>query len=233
MKNFKGYKTPFSQLRIGDLYVYTGNGLDRNKNLYELLEMDYDDEDEFIVMKKLGENPSRVWKVVASDKLPFMNVRDIDDISLREILSDNMYKSYLERKELKKDYRSEPTEEIITGENKMKNVKDQVLKVNTEAAKVAGLITAGNVINETLITKLRPQLPMLMRGYADHALADVVVANIANFAINNFASDNKQAVLASEAMMLAAMTKLVASFNIEEIIAEVLKDVKLPGVDNA
>ena len=112
----------------------------------------------------------------------------------------------------------------------MISAKDKVVESNKTAMQLASLVTAGNVLNKTLITQVKPQLPMLMRGYADHALAEVVLANLASFAVQNFDSDNKQAVIATEAMMAAAMGSFMASFNIEEIVADVLKDVNLPNM---
>ncbi len=98
----------------------------------------------------------------------------------------------------------------------------KIVDTNVEAAKVAAKITTGKVLNKVVMAKVRPQLPMLARGYADHALANVVIANIANFAITNFASDNEKAQYAVDAMMQAAMVDFMAMFNIEEIISEVL-----------
>ena len=108
------------------------------------------------------------------------------------------------------------------------NMMNQVTEANVTASKAAAQVTAGNVLNKTLLTKLRPQLPMLARGYAEHAFADVVVANLANFAVANFASDNKRAKWATEAMMIAAMSKFMESFNIEDIVANMLEGIDIP-----
>jgi len=107
---------------------------------------------------------------------------------------------------------------------------NKIIDSNVEAAKAAGKITAGKALNKVLLKKVRPHLPLMARGYADHVLADVVVANIASFAVSNFATQNKKAAYAVEAMMQAAMVEFLATFNIEEIISEVLSttDVELP-----
>lgn len=114
-------------------------------------------------------------------------------------------------------------------ENKGKNLmkKMQVVDTNVDAAKIAAKITTGKVLNKVVMAKVRPQLPMLARGYADHALANVVIANIANFAVANFASDNEKAKYATDAMMQAAMLDFMQMFNIEDIISEVLTTAKV------
>lgn len=112
-----------------------------------------------------------------------------------------------------------PVKEIKMKEN---SKIDRVVNKNTDAAKVAAKISAGKALNSVVINKLKPQMPMLMRGYADHALAPVVVANIVAVAVDMMAKDNVKAQYASEAMLQAAMTDFLSQFNIEKLLSEVL-----------
>lgn len=112
--------------------------------------------------------------------------------------------------------------------NKVKDKKMQIVDDNAEAAKIAAKITVGKTLNSTLIKKVKPQLPMLVRGYTDSVLADVVIANIANFAVQNFFEDNEKAVYAADAMMQAAMVEFMSKVNIEEILSSLLSGVSIP-----
>ena len=50
---------------------------------------------------------------------------------------------------------------------------------------------------------------------------------MASFAVQNFAQSNYKARVATDAMMQAAMQDFLKSFNIEQIIAEVLDTVNI------
>jgi len=98
---------------------------------------------------------------------------------------------------------------------------------NTSAAREAALIVAGGTLNAVIADKVKSQLPRKYRKLAEHPLADVVIANIAGFAVQNFAKSNYKARLAADAMMNAAMVDFLQSFNIEKMISEVLANVDL------
>lgn len=117
--------------------------------------------------------------------------------------------------------------------SKMSNKMKETLNDNEVSARVAARITAGKTINAAVLEKLKPQLPLMVRGYADTAFAPIVIANLVNFAVSSFAADNDKAVWAANAMMDAAMTEFMASFNIEKILKEVLSsvDVTIPETE--
>lgn len=112
----------------------------------------------------------------------------------------------------------------ITMENKVK----KVVNTNVDAAKVAASITAGKTLNKVVADKVTPQLPMLVRGYANTALGRVVIANIADFAVKQFLPTNEKAQIASKAMMEAAMVELLESFDFESIVNDIVSSVELP-----
>jgi len=115
-------------------------------------------------------------------------------------------------------------------ETKMASKLSKVKDKNVTAAKGAAAQAAGKILNKTIKEKMKPHLPMMVRGYADHALADVMVANIFSFVADNYLSGDTQAKaqFASEAMLQAAMVDLVASFNLEKLVQDVLSNVELP-----
>jgi hypothetical protein len=98
---------------------------------------------------------------------------------------------------------------------------------NTDAAKQAAIVVAGSTLNSLIASRMGKQLPRKYRKLANHPMANIVIANMASFAVQNFASDNNKAKIATEAMMQAAMQDFLQSFNIEQIIGEVLDSVNL------
>jgi len=202
------------ELEKGDLVLYTKSKRETGKAIWTIDDVDYDTYS--ITRADTGSHTS-----FYTEKENVTPIAEYTPTQLEEMLSPSTYSWYLDNSAIA----STP---MNNKETKMKDMKTEAVQANVEAAKIAAMITAGGVLNRTILEKVRPQLPMLVRGYTEHALADVLIANVAHFAIANFAGSNKEAQVATEAMMLAAMTQLTASFNIEDLISDILKDVKLP-----
>ena len=117
---------------------------------------------------------------------------------------------------------TDPYMKINQEETKMSDKVKEVIEDNAEAAKVAAKIVAGRTLNEAVMDKVVPQLPMLVRGYAKTPIGAVVVANLVNFGVQNFMQDNEKAAWVADAMMVAAMTEALSSFNLEKILKEVI-----------
>ena len=115
-------------------------------------------------------------------------------------------------------------------ENTMSKAKDQ-LNANKDAAILAGKLVAGKAINTKLVKLLKPKLPMMIRGYADSPFASLVAANIVGIAIKHYAPTNRRANEVADLMLEAAALEALQSFNIEDLIEELLKGVKLPKED--
>ena len=115
----------------------------------------------------------------------------------------------------------------------IKQTTSVVVNQNKEAAKLAAQLTAGNVLNERVVKLVKPQLPVLARGYADTELGKAVAANVAAAALIHFFPTNKKAVMAAEAMIASAMANFVASFDIEGTVNELLDGINLPDLTGA
>ena len=103
-----------------------------------------------------------------------------------------------------------------------------VLKTaNVDAAKLSAKLVAGKIINQRASKLIRPQLPMMVRGYADSPIGEAVLANIIAGAIVHFAPSNPKAVLVSEAMIQAASLEFLNSFNLDEKINELLDGIDM------
>ncbi len=114
-----------------------------------------------------------------------------------------------------------------TKTNKETNMFSEIKDKNIQAIKQAAKIEVGTAANLVLINKLRGQLPMMVRGYADHPLFQVAIANAVAAGIEQFMPDNKKANLVSEAMLEASMLTLVQSFNFVEMVEEVVNGVNV------
>lgn len=115
----------------------------------------------------------------------------------------------------------------------IKQTANAVLGQNKDSAKLAAQLTAGNVLNDRVVRLVKPQLPMLARGYADTELGKAVTANVAAAALIHFFPTNQKAVMAAEAMITAAMANFVASFDIEGTVNELLDGINLPDLTGA
>ena len=113
-----------------------------------------------------------------------------------------------------------------TEKTKMSKTK-QVVNDNVEAAKNAAVISAGKALNAAIAEKVKGQLPLMARGYAETPIGAIVIANLVNFAVQNFAAHNDKARWVADAMLQAAMVDFVSSFNIESMLKEVLDTAKV------
>jgi len=123
-----------------------------------------------------------------------------------------------------------PTFTTEYGNETMNRNNDMVKRAtdaNVSAAKVAATITAGKTLNKLVASKVTPQLPMFVKGYADTVVGRVVMANLADFAVKQFMPNNAKALMASEAMMQAAMLDLADSFDLEGMVTEMVNSVSL------
>ena len=114
-----------------------------------------------------------------------------------------------------------------------KQTFNAVVGQNKESAVLAAKLTAGNVLNDRVVKLIKPQLPIVARGYAETELGKAVAANVAAAALIHFFPTNQKAVLAAEAMITAAMANFVASFDIEGTVNELLDGINLPDFGQA
>jgi len=102
------------------------------------------------------------------------------------------------------------------------------LDTNKEALRIAAGLEAGKIINNKLVELVKPRIPVYARGYIDSPIGKAVLANAVASAMIHFLPTNQKATAAAEAMVQAGMVGFVGSFNIEEMINELLEGVTLP-----
>lgn len=112
---------------------------------------------------------------------------------------------------------------------KAKQTAIQAIKdSNLSSAKLAAKLTLGKTANKSLAKVVKPKLPMMIRGYADHPLADVLIANLFSFAIKQKLPNNVKANYVAEAMLDAAMVSAADMLNIDEMVSDFIGGLKLP-----
>ena len=100
---------------------------------------------------------------------------------------------------------------------------------NKDNATAVARVTAGKAINKKLLDLVKPKLPLMVRGFADHELAPLLIANGVAFAIKQY-TDNAKANEAADMMLEAAAFQTAEAFNIDDIIEDLLDGIKMPGV---
>lgn len=110
--------------------------------------------------------------------------------------------------------------------NTIKSTATAIVAANKNAAK----LEAGSIVLKKVSGIAASKAPFMVRGYVDTAVGRVVIANLLNFAVSQYAPGNRKAVIAADAAMQAAMLELVQSFNVGEMIDEVLKGVNLSSL---
>ena len=128
-------------------------------------------------------------------------------------------------KELKTKPIQTKTENTIM--TNLKTTATSVATQNKDAIKVAAKLEAGKIINKQVIKQLTPHLPFFVQGYAKSPLAPVIVANIV--AMVGYHTNNEKVRKVGELMLLGAADITVQSFNLDKIIDDILKGVKLPA----
>lgn len=114
--------------------------------------------------------------------------------------------------------------------NTIKSTATAIVAANKNAAVNAAKLEAGSIVLKKVSGIAASKAPFMVRGYVDTAVGRVVIANLLNFAVSQYAPNNRKAVIAADAAMQAAMLELVQSFNVGEMIDEVLKGVNLSSL---
>lgn len=148
---------------------------------------------------------------------------------LDNLPADN-YKKQITQAKPKPVAQPEPTKPIKSENTFMSKIKQTALTTvdqNKQATIIASKMEAGRILNKQIIKQAKPHVPMFFRGYLDTPLAPVILANLVALTGNH--TDNKRIKQISELMLLAAADTTVQSFNLDQIIDDVLKNIKLPA----
>lgn len=98
------------------------------------------------------------------------------------------------------------------------------LNANKDLAKTAAYLEAGRITNNKLVKLVAPQLPMLLRGYAETPIGKLAIANMLLIGVQKFKPENQQLSKLGYAAVTQAYAELFESFDIEGVINGFLKD---------
>lgn len=105
-----------------------------------------------------------------------------------------------------------------------------ILDQNKDALVLAAKIEVGEAAVKQVSKIVRKQLPMMVRGYAELPVFDILVANLVVMAIKQFAPDNEKAQIIADAMLLAAMQKQMKEFNIPQMVDEFVSGIDVSAI---
>ena len=160
------------------------------------------------------------------------NILLVEHLEEYNLINDNLFSdkalnAYRGKLAGTKKYNTTEEENTMAYSTKNGNMVKRTTDANVSAAKVAATITAGKTLNALVANKITPQLPFMVKVYADTAIGRVVIANLADFSVKQFMGTNQKANMATEAMMQAAMLELADSFDLEGIVSELVDSVVL------
>lgn len=115
-------------------------------------------------------------------------------------------------------------------ETKMNKVLDKMIDANKESAVRSAKLEVGKTANQLVLEKLTPRLPMMVRGYADSPIAELIVGNVVAGLLMQFAPDNDKAQILSDAMISAGVQVAIESFDIPELVNDLLANVDISGL---
>ena len=112
----------------------------------------------------------------------------------------------------------------------IKDTANILVEGNKGAFKESAKRRTGKMLNDRLVGMIAPKLPMMVRGYADTELGRAMIASLLAGAIIHFGYKNDKLTLAADAMVTAAMDDFVGSFNLEDMVNELIDGVDLSPV---
>lgn len=98
------------------------------------------------------------------------------------------------------------------------------LNANKDLAKSAAYLEAGRITNNKLQALVVPQLPLMVRGYANTPVGKLVLANLLLVGIQKFKPENQALSKLAYASVTQAYAEVFESFDIEGIIDGFMKD---------
>ncbi|WBF69837.1 hypothetical protein KPP2018_048 [Klebsiella phage KPP2018] len=122
-----------------------------------------------------------------------------------------------------------------TTENKGKNAMTKIANIvaaNKSAVVNAAKLEAGKIALTQITKVVAKKAPFMIKGYIDTPIGRVVIANLLSVAVDQYAPSNQKAKAVASAAMEAAMLEMVQSFNIAEMIDEMVKGIDISTFTN-
>lgn len=174
-----------------------------------------------------------IWIAPTKCRLPAGRTNDIPmELFAQGALNENYCRIYIDDKAMqvlidgnfiKPINKSNTTGTIMAS---VQNTASKTLDANKTAAKLGLQVGVGKAANKVAVDLVKGQLPMMVRGYAETPFGKLVLANIAQVAVHQFANSNPKAVIVADSMVQAAMLDIVGMVDVEGLIDGLME--KLP-----
>lgn len=102
-----------------------------------------------------------------------------------------------------------------------------IVAANKSAVVNAAKLEAGKIALTQVTKVAAKKAPFMIKGYIDTPIGRVVIANLLSVAVDQYAPTNAKAKAVAGAAMEAAMLEMVQSFNIAEMIDEMVKGIDI------
>ncbi len=117
---------------------------------------------------------------------------------------------------------------------KINETASVLMDTNVEATKASATIIVGKTLNDRVVNVLGPRLPMMVRGYATSTeLGKAVLSNLVAGVLIHTMPENDKVMMAANAMIGAANLTFAESFNIQEMVNELMADIEFPEAAKA
>lgn len=123
---------------------------------------------------------------------------------------------------------------MATSTTKVGQLLSGAVETNKKAATTAAVLETGRIANNAVVKLIAPKLPLMARGFADTPIGKLALANVVKMALDQFKPDNATAQRLANGMIISAYTEVIQSFNIEDMLDELLSNSKiLKSLDKA
>ncbi|QXV85405.1 hypothetical protein bas30_0189 [Escherichia phage TrudiRoth] len=102
-----------------------------------------------------------------------------------------------------------------------------IVAANKSAVVNAAKLEAGKIALTQITKVAAKKAPFMIKGYIDTPIGRIVIANLLSVAVDQYAPTNQKAKAVAGAAMEAAMLEMVQSFNIAEMIDEMVKGIDI------
>ncbi|WWD11558.1 hypothetical protein CPL00146S_CDS0183 [Escherichia phage SmurfNell] len=102
-----------------------------------------------------------------------------------------------------------------------------IVAANKSAVVNAAKLEAGKIALTQITKVAAKKAPFMIKGYIDTPIGRVVITNLLSVAVDQYAPTNQKAKAVAGAAMEAAMLEMVQSFNIAEMIDEMVKGIDI------
>ncbi|RKX85192.1 MAG: hypothetical protein DRP57_04310 [Spirochaetes bacterium] len=116
---------------------------------------------------------------------------------------------------------------------KISEVANILVQGNKTAFKANASRRAGQMFNDRVVSLIAPKLPMMVRGYSSEPWFKFLLANAVAGTVIKYGAQNDKLAMLADAGINAASDDFLGSFNIEEMINQLVDGIDISGLTAA